>query len=119
MIDPLLSVFRHFSGAIVMSQLKLVSVDHPEVPPLSISARLRTQLVYFMTLADTPGVPALGENEYWISRDDVTRWLREGVFFLVSPLDTENMTEVELTEEQEALLTWLDRYHIQHVRVVE
>ncbi len=42
-------------------------------------------------------------------------WM-EGVFLLVSPLDTENMTEVELTEEQEALLNWLDRNKIQHVR---
>jgi hypothetical protein len=118
MIKPS-SIFFHLSGAIVMSQLKLVCVDHPEVPPLPISSRLRSQLVYFMTLADTPGVPPLGENEYWISRDDVARWLMEGVFFLVSPLDTENKTEVELTEEQEALLTWLDRHQIQHVSVVE
>jgi hypothetical protein len=29
------------------------------------------------------------------------------------------MTEVELTEEQETLLNWLDRNRIQHVRVVE
>jgi len=43
----------------------------------------------------------------------------EGVFLLVSPLDTDNMTEVELSEEQEALLSWLDRNNVQHVRVVE
>jgi hypothetical protein len=98
---------------------KLVSVDHPQVPPLPITAQLRSQLVYFMTPADSPGVPPLGEYEYWISRDDVTRWVMEGVFFLVSPLDTENMTEVELSEEQEALMAWLDRNHIQHVRVIE
>jgi hypothetical protein len=102
-----------------MSQWKLVSVDRPELPPLSISTRLRSQLVYFMTLPDLPGVPPLGENEYWISRDDAARWLRDGVFFLVSPLDTENKTEVELTEEQETLLTWLDRHQTQHVRVVD
>lgn len=102
-----------------MSQIKLVPVDHPEVAPLPITDRLRTQLVYFITPPESPGIPQLGEDEYWIARDDVTRWLIEGVFFLVSPLDTANMTEVELTEEQEALMVWLDRYHIQHVRVVE
>jgi hypothetical protein len=102
-----------------MSQLKLAAVDHAGVPPLPISARLRSQLVYFMTPPDTPGVPALGENEYWVSRSDVTHWLMEGVFLLVSPLDTDNMTEVELSEEQEALLGWLDKHQIQHVRVVE
>jgi hypothetical protein len=102
-----------------MSQVFLASVDHPQVPPLQISARLRTQLVYFMSTPDSLGVPALGECEYWIARDDVTRCLMEGVFLLVSPLDTEHMTEVELTEEQEALLSWLDKNHVQHVRVIE
>ena len=52
-----------------MSQVKILSIDHPEVPPLDISSRLRSQLVYFMTTPDTPGVPALGEGEYWISRE--------------------------------------------------
>ena len=43
----------------------------------------------------------------------------KGVFYLVSPLDSANMTEVELTEEQEALLIWLDKNQIEHVRVRE
>lgn len=37
---------------------------------------------------------------------------------LVSPLDTANMTEVELSEEQEAMLLWLQKERIQHVKVV-
>jgi hypothetical protein len=37
----------------------------------------------------------------------------------VSPLDSANATEVELTEEQEALLTWLDSHQIEHVRVLD
>jgi hypothetical protein len=41
----------------------------------------------------------------------------EGVFFLVSPLDTANMTEVELSEEQEVLLHWLQAQRVQHVRL--
>jgi len=102
-----------------MSQVKILSLDHPEVPPLEISNRLRSQLVYFMTPPDAPGIPTLGEDEYWISRADVTHWLMEGVFLLVSPLDTDNMTEVELSEDQEAFLSWLDRYKIQHIRVIE
>jgi hypothetical protein len=106
-------------GSIVMPQWKLVAVDHPQVPPLLISDRLRSQLVYFMTPPDTPGVPPLGDDEYWIARGDVTRWLMEGLFLLVSPLDTQNMTEVELSEEQEKLLNWLDRYKVEHVHVVE
>ena len=99
--------------------LTVVSLDHPEVAPRPMSARLRSQLVYFMTPPGSPGVPALGDHEFWIARDDVARWLQEGVFQLVSPLDTENMTEVELSEEQEVLLGWLETNQVQHVRVVE
>jgi hypothetical protein len=102
-----------------MSQLKLIAVDHPEIPALAISTRLRSQLVYFMTPPDTPGIPALGEGEYWLAGIEVSKWLSEGVLMLVSPLDTENMTEVELSEEQEVLLGWLDKHQVQHIRVVE
>ena len=49
----------------------------------------------------------------------MTHWLMEGVFLLVSPLDTDNMTEVELSEEQETLLNWLDRHKVEHVRAAE
>jgi hypothetical protein len=102
-----------------MSQLKLLPVDRPDVTPLPISARLKGQLVYFMTPAGSPGVPQLGEDEFWIAGVEVARWLDEGVFYLVSPLDSANATEVELTEEQEALLTWLSRHGVQHIRVSE
>jgi len=102
-----------------MGQLSLVSLDHPEIAPLPVSPRLRSQLVYFMAAPNAPGAPPLGENEYWFDREEVTRWVMEGVFYLVSPLDTQNMTEVELTEEQDALLNWLETNHIQHVRVDE
>ena len=102
-----------------MSQPKLIAVDHPELPALAISPRLRSQLVYFMTPPDAPGVPMLGDCEYWLARSDVSKWLSEGVLLLVSPLDTDNMTEVELSEEQEVLLGWLDKHQVQHIRVVE
>jgi hypothetical protein len=102
-----------------MAPPKISAVDHPGLPPLIVSPRLRSQLVYFITPPDAPGVPPLGENEYWIARDDVTRWLMEGVFLLVSPLDTENITEVEISEEQESLLSWLDEHRVQHIRVLE
>jgi hypothetical protein len=95
----------------------MVPLDHTEVAPRPISPRLRAQLVYFMSAPGAVGVPALGENEYWFAADDVARWIDEGVFYLVSPLDTANMTEVELTEEQEAFLQWLKENQVQHVRV--
>ncbi len=102
-----------------MSSSRLKPLDRPEVPPLPISARLQGQLVYFMTPPGSPGVPELAEGEYWIARDEVARWLDEGVFYLVSPLDSANATEVELTEEQESLLAWLQKNDVQHVRLLE
>lgn len=96
----------------------LEAVARPEVKPYPITDRLRGQLVYFMTAPETPGIPALGDGEYWLAAEETARWLEEGVFYLVSPLDTANMTEVEITEEQEALFGWLHQHRIEHVRVV-
>jgi hypothetical protein len=100
-----------------MAQLELVPIDRAGVRPFPISARLRTQLVYFMSAPGTRGVPPLGEDEYWFAQEDIAGWLDEGVFYLVSPLDTAHQTEVELTEEQESLLHWLRTEQVQHVRL--
>lgn len=102
-----------------MAQAVLLPIDRPDVAPRAISARLRSQLVYFMSAPGTVGVPVLAENEYWFAADEVARWVDEGVFYLVSPLDTANMTEVELSEEQESLLQWLKDTQVQHARLVE
>jgi hypothetical protein len=99
-----------------MPGLVLIPLDRPEVPPRGITPRLRTQLVYFGSPAGAPGVPVLGENEYYFAADEVAKWLDDGAISLVSPLDTANKTEVELTEEQEALLEWLRANGVQHVR---
>ena len=100
-----------------MTRILAVPLDQPGVAPREISARLRSQLSYFLSAAGTTGVPALGEHEYWFAASDVARWVDDGVFYLVSPLDTANQTEVELSEEQEEFLNWLARGGIQHVRV--
>lgn len=102
-----------------MSDPRLLPLDRPDVPPLTISARLRGQLVYFMTPPQTAGLPMLGEREYWFARDEVARWLEEGVIHLVSPLDSANATEIELSDDQEILLTWLQKNGVQHVLVEE
>ncbi|HWE36162.1 MAG TPA: hypothetical protein VG406_06285 [Isosphaeraceae bacterium] len=102
-----------------MAKLEVKPIDKPEVPPRGISPRLRGQLVYFASAAGAAGVPELGEREFYFAEGDVARWLEEGVFYLVSPLDTANMTEVELTEEQEAFLGWLQANGVRHVRLSE
>jgi hypothetical protein len=100
-----------------MPNFSVVAVGRQELAPLKISERLRSQLMYFMTAPGAAEIPALGEQEYWIAQSEVENWLEEGVFYLVSPLDTANATEVELSEEQETLLEWLRSHQVQHVRV--
>jgi hypothetical protein len=102
-----------------MSAFRLTSVDHPDAPSLEISARLRSQLAYFMTPSDAPHVPPLEANDYWIDADNAARWAEDGVFDVASPLDNENVTTVELSEEQEALFDWLISHRIQHLRLHE
>lgn len=102
-----------------MSRYRLVSLDNPSAPPFALGDRLRSQLVYFLTPPDTPGVPPLAEGDYWFDPAQVDRWLEEGVIELVSPLDTANLTEVEISEEQENLLQWLKDHATRHARVEE
>jgi hypothetical protein len=96
---------------------RLLAVDNPQAPALEISARLRSQLVYFMTPPDAPHVPPLAASDYWIDAQQTAQWLEDGVIDVVSPLDEAHRTVVELSEEQEMFLEWLATYQVQHVRV--
>jgi hypothetical protein len=98
--------------------MQVVPIDHPEVPPLAMSQRFRTEIVYFMTPAGVRGAPtALGANEYWVALDDARRWLEDLVVLVVSPLDSASKAEIELSEEHEKWLEWMVRHEIQHVRL--
>jgi hypothetical protein len=59
----------------------------------------------------------LPPGEYWIRLSEARQWLDDGVFVLVSPLDSASRTEIELSDEQETLLTWLVTHGVQHVRI--
>ncbi|MCA1686391.1 MAG: hypothetical protein LC745_10535 [Planctomycetia bacterium] len=102
-----------------MPQILVIPIDRQGVAPRPITPRFRSQLIYFVGSPGSPDAPTLAEGEFWFDRAEVDRWLDDGVFYLVSPLDTANMTEVELTEEQEDFLTWLKSNDVRHVRVVE
>lgn len=97
---------------------QLQPIDLPDVPPRTISPRLRGQLVFFASPPDTPGLPKLGPDEFFFDKAEVARILDDGFLSLVSPLDTANMTEVELNDEQEDLLSWLQTTGVQHVRLI-
>jgi hypothetical protein len=93
------------------------AVDRPAAAPVRMSDRFRTEVAYFMSTQDEPGVPQLGDHEYWIDSARVAVWLDEGVFRLVSPLDTATRAEIELSEEQESWLEWMQTHGIQHIRL--
>lgn len=95
------------------------AVNRPEVPPFTISDRFKHEITYFMTPPGEANVPAsLPPGEYWIRLAEARTWLDDGVFRLVSPLDSENKTEIELSEEHEAWLEWMLANGVEHVRLV-
>ena len=97
--------------------MQLVAIGRTDVKPLKISPRLRSQFVYFACQPGQQGIPKLEEGEFFFALKETEKWQDDGVIFLVSPLDTDNMTEVELTEEQEDLMDWLVKNKLEHVRL--
>jgi hypothetical protein len=93
------------------------AVGRPEIPPLAMPDRFKLDVAYFLTPSGESGVPALPSGECWIRIEDARRWLEDGVIRVVSPLDSQHQTEVELTEEQQAWLEWLVAHDIQHIRL--
>jgi hypothetical protein len=93
------------------------AVNHPDLAPLAMPDRFRTDVAYFMTPGGERGVEKLPAGEYWIRPDDARRWLDEGVVSVVSPLDSLNQTEIELTDEQENWLRWMVENEIERVRL--
>ena len=102
-----------------MANPKLLPLDKPGIAPHTISTKLRAQLAYFASIPSEIDHIQLGEAEYFFEAGETAKTLDDGVLMLVSPLDTANMTEVEISEEQEDLLQWLCQNQVQHVRVVE
>ncbi len=104
--------------SLVIRAMKIIAVDRPDLPPLEMPARFRTEIVFFMTSPGVKGAPAeLAANEYWIDLEEARNWLEELVVYVVSPLDAENKAEIELSEDHERWLEWLVSNGIQRVRV--
>lgn len=98
--------------------MKVIPLDRPELPPLEMPARFRTEIVYFMTPPGYGGAPAdLQSNEYWIDAAEAQTWLDELVVYVVSPLDAENQAEIGLSEDHERWLAWMVEHGIQRVRL--
>jgi hypothetical protein len=97
--------------------VKIVPIDQPSAGVIEMPDRFRKEIVYFMTPSDTPGAPPCGANEYWVRLADSQRWLEDGIFTLVSPLDAESVAEIELTEDQERWLEWMVSEEVSHIRL--
>lgn len=94
------------------------SVDNPDLPGFAMPDRFRHDVTYFATPAGSADAPAkLGEREFWIRQEDARSALDDGVIRLVSPLDSQHTTEIEITEEQERWLEWMIANQVQHVRL--
>jgi hypothetical protein len=97
--------------------MRVFAADRQDLAPLEMPARFKHDIAYFMTPSGEQGVPPLAEGHYWVRLDDARRWLDEGVLSLVSPLDSQNRAEAEISEEQEAWLEWMVANNIEHVRL--
>ncbi len=94
------------------------AVTKPDLTPFEMPDRFRHDITYFATPAGQQDVPEkLGEHEYWVRREDALRVYDDGVIVIVSPLDSDSRTEIEITEEQEAWLEWMNENEVEHVRI--
>lgn len=99
------------------TMVQVIPTDQPNVAPLKMPDRFRKEIVYFMSPAEGEGAPKLGKNEYWIRANDAAKWLDDGFFSLVSPLDAESVAEIELSEDQEIWLEWMVQHNICTVKI--
>lgn len=99
--------------------VSITPIDRPEVPPLSVSNRFRHEVAYFAWARDDERIPEkLGESEYWFDPDTIQTIYDEGVVRLVSPLDSDSVAELEITEEQERILEWFLEHGVRHAKLV-
>jgi hypothetical protein len=101
----------------LVAAMRIVAVDRPDVPPMEMPPRFKRDIHYFMTPPGEHDAPKLPPGEYWIRLEEARHWLDEGSLQLVSPLDSENKADVEITEEQEQWLEWLLANQVQHVKI--
>ena len=93
------------------------AIDRPELAPFAMPEHFRHEVAYFMDVRSDPARPAGPTGEYWLDLAQTQAWYDDGTFRLVSPLDSENQTEIELSEEQENWLAWVVGNRISHIRL--
>lgn len=97
--------------------VQVVAVGKESIEPLTMPDRFRHEITYFMTVPGEHGAPKIPHGEYWVRLAEAREWLDEGVVSLVSPLDSENKTEFEISEDQDMWLEWMVEHEIEHIRL--
>lgn len=98
------------------ASIRIVSLEPADIPPLSISDRIKSQLPYLTS--DPPAEQGAHDSqEYWINQDAAKATLDDGSFLVVSPLRAENAAEVELSEEAEEFLEWIVEHAVTHFAI--
>lgn len=92
-------------------------MEKPDLAPLAMPERFRTEVSYFITPSGEHGIPKLPTGQYWVRLEDARRWLDDGGVEVISPLAPDAKAEFELTEEQETWLEWMIEHQLQHIRV--
>lgn len=96
--------------------VRVVSVDHPDLPSFPMPERFRHDVTYFASHQSRPG-QTLADGEWWVDKAEAQEALTDGVFRVVSPLDSSIHAEIEISEEQEAWLAWIVANDIQRIRL--
>jgi hypothetical protein len=97
--------------------IEVHAVGRDDPPPFIMPDRFHRDVAYFMTPAGESGVAELQANEFWVRLEEAKMWLEDGVLLLISPLDSSQKAEVEISDDQEAWLQWMVQNEIQHIRL--
>ncbi len=96
----------------------VVAVGKSGLPPFTMPDRFRHDVTYFSTPAGTgTAPPTLASGEFWVDMGEAQTILEDGVITIVSPLDSQSRTELEITEDQERWLEWMLKHQVQHVQL--
>ncbi|HEV7282104.1 MAG TPA: hypothetical protein VGN57_18015 [Pirellulaceae bacterium] len=95
--------------------MKIFAADRPDVPPLEMPERFRTEIVYFAAASDAAPPPPLAPGEYYIPQASAAEFLDTLVIEIISPLAAA-AAEVDVSEDQERWLRWMLDHRVERVR---
>jgi hypothetical protein len=95
--------------------MKVFATNRPDVPPIEMPERFRTEIVYFAAASDAAPPPPLASGEYYVPQASAAEFLDTLVIEIISPLAAAS-AEVDVSEDQERWLRWMLDHGIERVR---